>query len=79
MERIGIYGGLAARVALRFMALLEKGLMRLRLFLVKAESNGRTTIESFRGWSCYASYTENHVCPNWEPTVLRVKAELEAL
>lgn len=55
------------------------GIQAIDSFLSKAESRGRTTIESFRGWYCVNRNYPGNVCPNWEPTVLKVKNELEAL
>lgn len=48
-------------------------------FLARAEANGRTTIESFRGWYCYSASEPGHVCSNWESVVLRTKAAVESL
>jgi hypothetical protein len=58
---------------------LEAGIAAEDAFLSKAESNGRDTIEAFRAWYCYDASAADHICPNWEPTVLRIKAELESL
>lgn len=55
------------------------GLNAIEAFIAKAESNGRTTIESFAGWYCVDTSQPHNVCPNWQPTVLRIKAQLEAL
>lgn len=42
-------------------------------FLQKADRNGRTTIESFRGWYCASE------CSTWESTVISTKEKLESL
>lgn len=52
---------------------LGDGITAIDTFLAKAERNGRTTIESFRGWYCASE------CTNWESTVINTKEKLEAL
>jgi hypothetical protein len=56
-----------------------EGIGAIDAFLRKAEGNGRDTVEEFRGWYCVNRAYAGNICPNWEPTVLRVKAELESL
>ena len=58
----------------------EEGIAAIHEFLERAETvRGKPTIESFRGWYCYASYNTSHICPEWEPQVLKIKAEVENL
>jgi len=65
---------------LQFYATAEEGIAAIHSFLQRAETlRGRPTIESFRGWYCYSASDPEHICRNWEPVVLRVKAELESL
>jgi hypothetical protein len=65
---------------LQFYATAQEGLDAIHGFLERAETvRGRPTIESFRGWYCYSSSEPGHVCSNWEPVVLRIRAEVEAL
>jgi hypothetical protein len=64
---------------LQFFATADEGIAAIDAFLARAESRGRTTIESFRAWYCYSATGPEHICRNWEPVVLQVKAEVEAL
>lgn len=52
---------------------LPTGIDAIHRFLERAESKGRTTIESFRGWYCASA------CTTWEPTVIKVKLLVENL
>lgn len=52
---------------------LVEGIQAISDFLERAERNGRTTVESFRGWYCASA------CTTWEPTVIKTKLLLEAL
>lgn len=36
-------------------------------------------IENYRARYCWAGYNESHICPEWEPRILKVKAEVENL
>jgi hypothetical protein len=58
---------------------LEAGIAAIDAFLRKAESNGRDTIEEFRGWYCVNDKYPGKICPNWESVVLRTKSQLESL
>jgi hypothetical protein len=71
--------GLMASGHLKSYDSLDSGIMAIEAFLAKAESNGRDTVESFRGWYCYQADTADHVCWNWEDVVIRIKNELESL
>lgn len=55
------------------------GLNAIEAFLAKAESNGRDTIEEFRGWYCVNQAYPGNVCPNWEAVVLKTKLYVESL
>lgn len=65
--------GLMAQGKLLSYSSLGDGIQAINNFLAKAETNGRTTIESFRGWYCASA------CTNWESTVIQTKDKLEAL
>jgi hypothetical protein len=52
---------------------LDEGIQAINDFLAKAESNGRTTIESFEGWYCASA------CTNWQSVVINTKAAVESL
>lgn len=67
-----LWGLMAGGRLLRFDS-LPAGIAAIDSFLAKAESNGRTTIESFRGWYCASA------CTTWEPTVIKTKLKLESL
>lgn len=71
--------GLMASGHLKSYPSLDSGILAIEAFLAKAESNGRDTVESFRGWYCYDAASADHICWNWESTVLSTKAQLEAL
>lgn len=58
---------------------LGDGIAAIETFLAQAEDYGRNTIESFAGWYCQDATQPGRVCPNWQPTVLRIKAEVESL
>jgi len=51
---------------------MEAGIEAISAFLAKAEAK-HPTIESMRGWYCASA------CTNWEPTVIRIKNEVESL
>lgn len=65
--------GLMSRGSLISYPTLGEGLAAIEVFLAKAEANGRTTIESFRGWYCASA------CTNWESTVIKTKLKVEGL
>jgi len=67
------YWGLMGKTGLQKFSNMGQGIQAIDSFLTKAENNGRTTVESFRGWYCQSA------CTNWESTVLKVKAQVEAL
>jgi len=52
---------------------IEMGIQAINDFLEKAETSGRTTIESFKGWYCQSE------CTNWESTVIQTKEKVENL
>ncbi len=56
----------------------EEGIAAINAFLERSEAN-HPTIESMRHWYCYAGYTESHICPGWEETILKIKAQIESL
>lgn len=64
---------------LQFFATAEEGIAAIDAYLARRESQGRTTIESFRGFYCVNRNYPGNVCPNWESVVLKVKAEVESL
>lgn len=49
----------------------EESIADIDRFLTKAYNNGRTTVESLRGWYCQSA------CTNWYPTVIKIKTLLE--
>lgn len=57
----------------------DQGIHAIDAFLSKAESNGRDTLEEFRGWYCVNRNYAGNICPNWESTVLRTKQLIESL
>jgi hypothetical protein len=57
----------------------EEGITAIDSFLAKAERNGRTTSNAMLDNIATPNYSENHICPKWEPTVLKVRRELEAV
>jgi hypothetical protein len=65
------FWGLMSKGQLIKFASQEEAIDYIHLFLDKAYNNGRTTIESMRGWYCASA------CTNWEPTVLKIKFQLE--
>jgi hypothetical protein len=67
------YWGLKSHGSLIRYGTLEEGIGAIDSFLTKAEANGRTTIESFRGWYCASE------CVNWESTVINTKTQIESL
>lgn len=58
---------------------LEEGIADIHAHLARRESQGLTTIESLRGRYCVDKRYPGAVCPNWEPYVKRIKAQVEAL
>jgi hypothetical protein len=73
------YWGIMGGGGLRRFASLESGIQGISDLLAKYEANGRDTIEEFRGYYCVNRNYPGNVCPNWESTVLKIKAEVESL
>lgn len=71
--------GIMANGHLKSYPTLRDGIDAIEAFLAQAEDHGRNTIESFAGWYCVDTNQPHNVCPNWQPTVLRIKTQLESL
>lgn len=57
----------------------EEGIQAIHNFLEnKAWNRGRLTLEKFRGWYCVNKKFPGNVCPEWEPHVKKIKAEIES-
>lgn len=65
------FGGSAA--GLRWFSSFPEALDYMDGYFRALEDRGRTTVQSLRGYYCASA------CTTWEPTVLRVMKELEAL
>src|SRR3990167_10630835 len=81
--------GLVSHGKLIQFSTLKEGIQAIDSFLRRADENNKSTIESFRTYKtpdgkfhavyCYTDENPEHICWNWESTVLKTKAELESL
>lgn len=55
----------------------QDGIAAISAYMDKLPSRGKTTFKSLRGWYCVNRNYPGNVCPGWEQTVKRVKAQLE--
>jgi hypothetical protein len=73
------YYGIMGPTGVQRYATIPDGITAISDLLARYEARGRTTIESLRGFYCVNRNYPDNICPGWEDTVLKVKAQLENL